>query len=96
MKTSTPFVIATKRLSCKNRNFHLGDGTLVFLKNASQPMIQWLQEIHTNDAEALQGDIDVLMGLYKSSSKQKRETQTPRAKKPKKQLFFRLRPSSDS
>lgn len=93
MKTSAPHVIATKHLTCKDRNFYLGDGTLIFLKNASLPMIQWLQEIYTNDSEALQGNTGVLMQSPTPFTKPKKKSKTPKAKKKvKKQLYFKLRP----
>ena len=95
MKTCVPHVIATKQLSCRDRSFLLGIGTLIFLNNASLPMIQWLQEIYTNDSEALQGNTDILMSLPSPFTKPKTNKQTHKSKsKKKKQLFFRLRSRS--
>lgn len=96
MKNNSPYIMATKPLSCKERNFYLGTGTLVFLKNASLPMIQWLQEIYTNDSEAIQGNTEVLMSLPTPFTKPKQKPQAHKPKrKHKKQLFFKLRSPRD-
>ena len=93
MKTNTPHVIATKHLSCKNRSFYLSPGALIFLKNASLPMIQWLGEVYTNDSEALKGNTDILINLLEQPSNRKKESKTLKARrKVKKQLYFKLRP----
>ena len=63
MKTSFYHVIVQKDLRCQNRKFELHGGAMIFLKDASTPMIEWLQEIHINDTEALFGDTDVLMKI---------------------------------
>ena len=56
-------------------------------------MIQWLQEIYTNDSEALQGNTDILMQSLTPFTKPKKKSKTLKAKKKvKKQLYFKLRP----
>jgi len=92
MKTSLYHVIAQKDLRCRIRKFELSNGALVFLNTASTPMVEWLQEIHINDTEALFGDTDMLMRIPTALTlpkKPKREVKKP--KRVKKQLYFRMK-----
>jgi len=96
MKTSLYHVIVQKDLSCKRRKFELHNGALIFLDTASTPMVEWLQEIHINDTEALFGDTDVLMKIPTALTRPKIPSKpTNKPKRVKKQLFFKLRPPYD-
>lgn len=92
MKTSFYHVIVQKDLRCQNRKFELHSGAMIFLKDASTPMIEWLQEIHINDTEALFGDTDVLMKIPTTlTSPQVSAQKQGASKRIKRQLYFRMR-----
>ena len=93
MKTSLYHVIVQKDLRCQRRKFELHNGVLIFLNDASRPMVEWLQEIHINDTEALFGDTDVLMKIPTALTSPKKALKvSSKTKRPKKQLYHRLRP----
>ncbi|MGH1387860.1 hypothetical protein [Kordia sp.] len=95
MKNVPEHVIAQKYLRCKQRNFELDHGALIFLRDASSPMITWLQEVHINDSEALLGNTDFLMRIPTVLTNKKTETTKVKAcKQKKRQLYFRLRPKN--
>jgi len=96
MKTSLYHVIAQKDLRCRIRKFELHNGAMIFLRDASTPMIEWLQEVHINDTEALFGDTDRLMDIPTALTRPKVPSKpTDKPKRVKKQLFFKLRPPYD-
>lgn len=92
MKTASEHVLAQKYLRCKQRNFELDHGALIFLRTASTPMIEWLQEVHTNDSEALIGNTDFLMEISTAFTASKIVHSESKIKRRiKKQLYERLR-----
>ena len=92
MKNTYYHIIVQKDLRCRNRKFELHNGAIIFLKEASTPMIEWLQEIHINDTEALFGDTDVLMKIPTALTRPKIPSKkTEKPKRIKRQLYFRSR-----
>jgi len=80
-------------LRCKRRNFELSNGAMIFLHDASMPMIEFLQKAYINDTEAIFGDTDILMKIRTTLTSPKKALQVSfKTKRPKKQLYYRLRP----